>query len=134
MNEPREPSAGPELTDALGRACEDLVLRVLRRPDRPTWIQHVRRARASEDRRGVDVVVQLDVGRVFLQVKRSRWYLARWLARWGSDPRPIGLVVARETDDEADDYGWALGALILLRERLEREHDARAVPSDEAAW
>jgi len=123
----------PLPTDALGEACEAIVLRALRRDDRPWWIYKVRRAhRATEDRRrGVDVVVQIDLGRVFLQVKRSRYYLVQWLARWGNDPRPIGIVIAKETEAEAVVYGRALGALILLRERL--EHDA-AIAKREAAW
>jgi hypothetical protein len=105
-------------TDALGRACEELVLHSLRAYDRPSWIRKVRRARKGEDRHGVDVVVQSDVGRLFLQVKRSTRYLGKWLTRYAGDGRPIGIVVARESDEPAVVYGRALGALILLRERL----------------
>jgi hypothetical protein len=110
----------------LGLACEALVLRVLSRPDRPPWIRKVRRARWQEDRSGIDIVVHCDVGRLFLQVKRSRHYLAAWLRRHATDPRPIGLVIARETEHEATVYGRALGALILLRERLELQTTTEA--------
>jgi hypothetical protein len=117
---------------ALGDACEALVRLALDRPDRPWWIQKVRRARAHEDRRqGIDVVIHSDVGRLFLQVKRSHHRAEEWKREHQGDPRPIGLVVARETEAVAVVYGRALGALILLRERLQREQRETAAEAAE---
>lgn len=124
---PARPLYGAALALAIqtkvnGDACEALVRRALRDESRPWWILKVRRARRHEDRHGVDFVVQLDVGRVFLQVKRSQRRADQlWLAEHVDDPRPIGLVVARETEAVEVVFGRALGALILLRERLEAE-------------
>lgn len=81
----------------------------------------MRAARKQEDRGGIDVVVQTDVGRVFLQVKRSHLRADEWLREHADDPRPIGLVVTRETAEIAVVYGRVLGVLILLRERLQQE-------------
>lgn len=97
---------------------------------RPWWILKVRAARVREDRGGVDIVVQLDVGRVFLQVKRSRNNLAAWIRKHAGDPRPIGIVVCGEWESVDVAYGRALGQLILLRERLEREAEAEAAEMD----
>ena len=110
---------------AIGDACEALVRRALGAPTRPWWILKVRAARRHEDRRhGVDVVVHTDVGRILLQVKRSLRWADKWLAAYANDPRPIGLVVARETEAVEVVYGRALGVLILLRERLEMQAEA----------
>jgi hypothetical protein len=101
----------------LGRACEDLVLRVLRAVDL-SWLTRARRARRREDMDGVDVVVYTrDVGRLYLQVKRSERNAEEWRRRYAGDPRPVALVVAREDEDPAVVLGRVLGALILLRER-----------------
>ena len=104
---------------ALGEACEALVRRALGHSTRPWWILKVRRASRAEDHHGIDVVVQLAEGRVLLQVKRSVRRADEWRREHRYDPRPIAVVQAGEWESVAVVYGRALGALILLRERLE---------------
>lgn len=108
-----------EAARAKGDAAERKVLAVLARIDRPDWIIRVRRARMSEDRGGVDVVINTSTGRVYLQVKSSWRRAAEWRRQHALDERPIGLVVVGVDDDMATIYGRVLGALILLRERQE---------------
>jgi hypothetical protein len=97
------------------------------------WINDEATPVAHEDRRGgVDVVVQIDLGRVFLQVKRSQRRVGAWLDNHADDARPIGVVVAKETEPVEVVYGRVLGVLILLREQLEAEAAAEQTPMDEA--
>ncbi len=103
---------------ARGVRNEELVVTVLSARS-PWWLVDVRRATPSEDRSGVDVVVQTaDLGVVYIQVKSSSQQARIWRHRYRHDRRPIGLVVVPKDQDERVIYGRAIGALILLRERL----------------
>jgi hypothetical protein len=105
---------------ARGARAEARVVAALRRATRPWWILDARRAHASEDRTGIDVVVETsDLGKLFLQVKSSECGAAKWRRRHRHDTRLIGVVVVRPTDNDPTIYGRALGVLILLRERAE---------------
>lgn len=106
------------LSDPRGDAAERRVLAALTRPDRPAWIVKVRRARRGENRSGVDVVVDTDVGRVFLQVKSSVAGAQKWRRDHAWDDRPIGIVIAGPAAGDAVVYGRVLAALILLREQV----------------
>jgi hypothetical protein len=103
-----------------GEECEALVRRVLSRPDRPWWLLKVRAARPIEDKSGVDIIVYTaDLGRLFLQVKRSPIDVDNWYREHVNDSRPIRVIVAHEETDPEVVYGRALGALIILREQVE---------------
>jgi hypothetical protein len=47
------------------------VLDACRLPARPTWMHRARRASRIEDRSGIDIVVESDVGPLCVQVKSS---------------------------------------------------------------
>jgi len=112
-----------------GDECESLVRHVLSRPDRPWWLRKVRAARPIEDRSGVDVVVYTDdVGRLFLQVKRSPIDVAEWYRQHDGDPRPIAVIVAHELEDPEVVYGKALALLIVLREQIQAARAAGTLP------
>jgi hypothetical protein len=108
---------------ARGERAEARVVAELRRVTRPWWLLDVRRAHASEDRTGIDVVVETsDVGRLYLQVKSSKCGAAKWSRRHRYDTRLIAVIVVRPLDGPSTIYGRALGALILLRERAQALH------------
>ncbi len=55
-----------------GRANERLVLEACLLPQRPAWMKSARAGTRAEDHEGIDVVVESDVGKLFVQVKSSR--------------------------------------------------------------
>lgn len=57
--------------DARKRGCrsEHRVLEALSLPSRPAWIRTVRAATKAEDRAGIDVVIESDLGKLYVQVK-----------------------------------------------------------------
>jgi hypothetical protein len=58
-------------TTARGLESEARVLEACQLPTRPTWMHRSRRATRIEDRSGIDIVVESDVGRLLVQVKSS---------------------------------------------------------------
>jgi hypothetical protein len=83
---------------ARGVLAEKRVLDVCTAPGRPRWVLGARRASPEEDARGIDVVVDSDVGPLWLQVKSSYFAKERFLAK---APRPgIGVVVILPYDPE----------------------------------
>lgn len=74
---------------------ERRVLHVLS-SDVPAWVRSARAATKAEDRKGIDVVVDTDVGMLYLQVKSSRKGAERF------DPRGkmIGVVVAGDASEK----------------------------------
>lgn len=55
-----------------GRTSEQRVLEACQLPARPGWMKSARAATRTEDHDGIDVVVESDVGKLFVQVKSSR--------------------------------------------------------------
>ena len=55
-----------------GRTSEQRVLEACQLPGRPAWMKSARAATRAEDHDGIDVVVESDVGKLFVQVKSSR--------------------------------------------------------------
>lgn len=60
--------------DRQGRGAnrELTVLEILSSPDMPPWVCSARKGTPDEDRRGIDIVVATDVGKLFLQIKGSQ--------------------------------------------------------------
>ena len=54
-----------------GRAGERHVLAACALRARPAWMRSVRAATRREDHHGIDVVIESDVGKLFVQVKSS---------------------------------------------------------------
>ena len=103
-----------------GLTNEWRVWKVLQRPSRPWWITNVRMSTVAEDHRGIDVVVETsDYGDLYLQVKSSLRGAKEFRSKSRSVRVDIEVVVVARTDDANTLYGKTLGALILLRERLD---------------
>lgn len=82
----------------------------------PKWAIFARRATPEEDALGIDIVVQTDVGALFLQVKSSRMAAREFAKKHHS--QPIECIVAG--CDETTLRGRALGALWRARIRVMR--------------
>ena len=102
-----------ELARERGRASEARVLRACRRKDRPDWMRAARAATSEEDRHGIDVVVESDVGKLYVQVKSSAVGKVAF-----QDRRPrarIAVVVVRSRDSNEDLLRQIVGELSRLR-------------------
>ncbi len=55
-----------------GADNERLTFDACQLPSRPAWMTSARRATRAEDHDGIDIVVDSDVGKLFVQVKSSR--------------------------------------------------------------
>jgi hypothetical protein len=67
------------------------------------WIWSVRPATEQEDHRGIDAMLQSEIGAIIVQVKsrgRGAQEYRQRARRCGADPRDIAIVVAPD-DDEA---------------------------------
>jgi hypothetical protein len=96
-----------------GRRSETHVLEALALPTRPAWIRSFRKATKEEDAAGIDVVVESDVGKLFVQVKSSRGGKAAFLERRRSTR--IAVVIARVTDSPETLLARVVGALAGIR-------------------
>lgn len=94
------PTSG--LATTLGRIANDRGRRAeqrahdamhAHRDDWPAWIEDVRPATEAEDRRGIDLVAQTDVGKLYLQVKCGSYGMKRHRARY---PRIPAVAVKRD--------------------------------------
>src|SRR5271156_1710138 len=57
---------------ARGIQAEERGVKACRSEGRPAWMKTARYATREEDRHGIDIVVETDVGRLFVQVKSSQ--------------------------------------------------------------
>ncbi len=60
-----------KIANQRGRTSEQRVLEACQLPGRPGWMKSARAATRAEDHDGIDVVVESDVGKLFVQVKSS---------------------------------------------------------------
>jgi len=70
-----------------GRANEHHVLEACLLPSRPAWMTGARAGTRVEDHAGIDVVVESDVGKPYVQVKSSRTGKAALFRRGSRTPR-----------------------------------------------
>jgi hypothetical protein len=96
-----------------GRRSEDHVLEALALPSRPEWIRSVRKATKTEDRAGIDVVVESDVGKLFVQVKSSRGGKTHFEEK--RRRARIAVVVAKVTDSPEGLLRKVVGELAKMR-------------------
>lgn len=99
-----------------GKKNEDRALEACLSERRPAWMQSARASTHEEDASGIDVVVESDVGKLFVQVKSSR----RGKAEFGSHRRRalIGIIVVSAADDAARLLAKVTGALGPIRKSL----------------
>ena len=79
-----------------GRANEKRALDACVLPARPAWMQSVRMASREEDRDGIDLVIDSDVGKLYVQVKSSRGGKMAFLQR--RRRARVAVVVVSATD------------------------------------
>jgi hypothetical protein len=96
-----------------GRVNEVRVLEALALPSRPAWMRSFRKASEEEDRAGIDVVVESDVGKLFVQVKSSRRGKAAFAERRRG--ARIAVVVVAVTDSPDAVLRKIVGELAKIR-------------------
>ena len=113
---PRKPERLPRwLALARGRETEQRVLDACKLDARPDWMKSVRFASRDEDRAGIDVVFESDIGRLCLQVKSSMRGKAKFEER--KRKARIALVVVGRHDSPATVLRRVVQALGALRAR-----------------
>jgi hypothetical protein len=96
-----------------GRVSETRVLEALALASRPEWMRAVRKASHTEDHAGIDVVVESDVGKLFVQVKSSREGKVAFLERRRT--ARVAVVVVRVTDSPEALLAKVVGELGKIR-------------------
>jgi hypothetical protein len=102
--------------------AENRALDACRAPCRPSWLLAARRATREEDEKGIDLVVESDVGQLQLQVKSSFHGKAKFLAR-RHDVR-VAIVVVRPYDPEETVQSKVYSALGGMRACYRRASDS----------
>ncbi len=102
-----------------GRTNEARVIEALALPTRPPWMRSVRRATKAEDHAGIDVVVESDVGKLFVQVKSSRGGKAAFLERRRT--ARVAIVVVHVTDSPEALLRKVVGELAKIRAEYVKE-------------
>jgi len=102
-----------------GRISEARVLEALALPSRPEWMRAFRMATKEEDRAGIDVVVESDVGKLFVQVKSSRRGKAAFVERRRG--ARIAVVVVAVTDTPEAVLRKIVGELAKIRAEYVKE-------------
>ena len=98
-----------------GRANEHHALEACLLPTRPAWMTSARAATRAEDHDGIDVVVESDVGKLFVQVKSSRTGKAAFAER--RRRAHVAVVVVKSGDTLEEILRRAVGALAPVRKR-----------------
>ena len=102
-----------------GRANEHHALEACFLPTRPAWMMSARAATHAEDHDGIDVVVESDVGKLFVQVKSSRTGKAAFAER--RRRAHVAVVVVKSGDTLEEILRRVVGALAPVRKQYLRE-------------
>jgi len=84
---------------ARGRRNEERALAACRSAARPEWMKSARLAAHREDHAGIDLVLETDVGQLFLQVKSSMTGKVKFESV--RRKHRIAVVVVRDGDSDA---------------------------------
>ena len=108
-------SARGRFGTAAGALHEETVFLAFtdRRARFPSWFRAIRPPTHREDQRGIDAVVDTDVGQLHLQIKSSIIYAARFKGRPGHDR--IAVVIVHTADSSSCTRRKVLQALRDLR-------------------
>jgi len=98
-----------------GKRSESRVVMMINELGSSThWISGARHATTEEDRRLIDVVVETDVGKIFIQIKGCRNSLLNFELKKPRAPVILGIVV----NDYLEDHQLKASVLsLLLKER-----------------
>jgi len=110
-----------------GRMNESRVLHACLVAERPDWMRSIRRATHDEDHAGIDLVVESDIGKLFVQVKSSRTGKLEYLAR--RRPAKVAIVVAMDRDSQDALFRKVFGELAKLRAALVKERAPKGRPA-----
>ena len=102
-----------------GRANEHHALEACLLPTRPAWMTSARAATRAEDHDGIDVVVESDVGKLFVQVKSSRTGKAAFVER--RRRAHVAVVVVKSGDGLEEVLRRVVGALAPVRKMYLKE-------------
>jgi hypothetical protein len=102
-----------------GRTNEERVLHACRLASRPPWMKSARRATRAEDHDGIDVVVESDVGKLYVQVKSSRRGKAEFQER--RRRARVAVVVVGSGDAPEKILARVVGQLAPLRAEYLRQ-------------
>jgi hypothetical protein len=102
--------------------AEKRALAACRDPARPEWLKTARYASRREDRQGVDIVLESDIGRLQLQVKSSEHGKERFLAE--RRRLRIAVVVVRPYEPDETVRANVYAAITALREHYLGERPA----------
>jgi hypothetical protein len=110
----RRPPRVDKLTHQRGIESETRLLESCRLPSRPPWMHRARRATRIEDRSGVDIVIESDVGALLVQVKSSNAGKEHFRRR---PLLSIAIVVVRAADSAEALLAKVIGELEPIRAR-----------------
>ncbi len=96
-----------------GRASEQRVLDACVLAGRPPWMRTARQATPAEDHDGIDVVIESDVGKLYVQVKSSRRGKAAFEKRRRRVRAVVVVVAGGDTPDKL--LRKVVGQLAALR-------------------
>jgi hypothetical protein len=102
-----------------GRVNERKVLEACSLPGRPAWMTSARAATKAEDHEGIDIVVESDVGKLFVQVKSSRRGKAKFQER--RRRAQVAVVVVKAGDMPGVILQRVVGALGPVRRAYQHE-------------
>jgi hypothetical protein len=87
----------------------------------PQWIIEIREATKDEDKKGCDIVVKTDIGKLYLQVKSSWTGVKDFNSKRRS--KIIATILSRPEEDETKLFNIAIKKLSSMRkEILERRN------------
>jgi hypothetical protein len=87
------------IATARGRSNEARALEACAAGRRPPWMRGVRKATLAEDHDGIDLVVESDVGKLYVQVKSSRGGKAAFLQKRRRAEVAVVVVKSGDTDE-----------------------------------
>lgn len=100
-----------------GARAEVAVVEVLNTHEkRPDWLGDARGCTFEEDGRGIDVVVETDMGDIFIQVKSSYENAQKFRRKWPQ--RTVGIAVIRPNDSRDTIFNKAIDAVAKQRAEL----------------
>lgn len=100
-----------------GARAEASVVQVLNNHERrPGWLLESRACTEEEDARGIDVVVNTDIGEIYIQVKSSKSNAQKFLRKYPQ--RNVGMAIIRPQDDRETVYNKAIDAVAKQRSEI----------------
>jgi len=81
----------------------------------PSWFYEIYQASAEKERKGIDVIIRTDIGKIFLNIKSSQRGKKEHQRRYGD--WPIGVVVINHDDSDEKIRQKTFAASQILRQK-----------------